>query len=132
MDQERSVDIERMTRAMDVTRRSILDTVDELKGRVHESADWRHYVASYPLASLIVAGACGLVLARILVPAVRLAGIPLLLAPRLVRRRQPPTSLTGAGAKLATASSLATQLAGLPGLVSHLRQVMGRSCRSRP
>ena len=130
MDQERSVDIERMTRAMDVTRRSILDTVDELKGRVHESADWRHYVASYPLASLIVAGACGLVLARILVPAVRLAGIPLLLAPRLVRRH-PPTGLTGAWAKLATASSLATQLAGLPGLVSHLRQVMGRSGRSR-
>jgi len=116
---------------MDVTRRSIVDTVDELKGRVQETADWRHYVASYPLASLIVAGVCGLVLARILVPAVRLAGIPLLLAPRLVRR-QPPTGLTGAWAKLATASSLATQLAGLPGLVSHLRQVMGRSSRSRP
>src|SRR5262249_58974117 len=99
MDQERSVDIERMTRAMDVTRRSILDTVDELKGRVHESADWRHYVASYPLASLIVAGACGLVLARILVPAVRLAGVPLLLAPRHVRRRQPPTGLLGARAR---------------------------------
>ncbi len=131
MDQERSVDIDLVTRAMDVTRRSILDTVDELKGRVHESADWRHYVASYPLASLIVAGVCGLALARILVPAVRLAGIPLLLAPRLVRR-QPPTGFMGAWAKLATASSLATQLAGLPGLVSHLRRVMGRSGRSRP
>jgi len=130
MDQERSVDIERMTRAMDVTRRSILDTVDELKGRVHESADWRHYVGSYPLASLILAGACGLVLARILVPAVRLAGIPLLLAPRLVRRQR-PLGVTGAWAKLATASSLATQLAGLPGLVSHLRQVMARSGRLR-
>ena len=131
MDQERSVDIERVTRAMDVTRRSILDTVDELKGRVHETADWRHYVASYPLASLIVAGVCGLVLARILVPAVRLAGIPLVLAPRLVRRK-PPTGLTGALAKLSTASSVATQLAGLPALVSHLRQVIGRSGRSRP
>jgi len=112
---------------MDVTRRSILDTVDELKGRVHESADWRHYVASYPLASLIVAGVCGLVLARILVPAVRLAG----LAPRLVRRK-PPTGFTGALAKLSTASSVATQLAALPGLVSHLRHIRGRSGRSRP
>jgi len=116
---------------MDVTRRSILDTVDELKGRVHETADWRHYVASYPFASLIVAGVCGLILARILVPAVRLAGIPLLLAPRLVRRK-PPTGFTGALAKLSTASSVATQLAALPGLVSHLRQVIGRSGRSRP
>jgi len=131
MDQERSVDIERVTRAMDVTRHSILDTVDELKGRVHESADWRHYVASYPVASLIVAGVCGLVLARMLVPAVRLAGIPLLLAPRLVRR-QPPTGFTGAWATLSTASSLATQLAGLPGLVSRLRQVIRRNGRSRP
>lgn len=129
MDQERSVDIERVTRAMDVTRRSILDTVDELKGRVHETANWRHYVASYPLASLIVAGVCGLVLARILAPAVRLAGIPL--APRLARRK-PPTGFTGALAKLSTASSVATQLAALPALVSHLRQVIGRSGRSRP
>ena len=132
MDQERSIDIERVTRAMDVTRRSILDTVDELKGRVHEGADWRHYVGSYPLASLIVAGVCGLVLARILVPAVRLAGIPLLLAaPRLVRRK-PPTGFTGALAKLSTASSVATQLAAVPGLVSHLHQVIRRGGRSRP
>ena len=131
MDQERSVDIDRVARAMDVTRRSIVDTVDELKGRVQETADWRHYVASYPLASLIVAGVCGLVLARILVPAVRLAGIPLLLAPRLVRRK-PPTRFTGALAKLSTASSVAAQLAALPGLVSHVRQVMGRRGRSRP
>ena len=119
MDQERSVDIERVTRAMDVTRRSILDTVDELKGRVHESADWRHYVATYPLASLIVAGVCGLALARILAPAVRLGGIPLL----LVRRRS-PTGFTGGWAKLST-------VAALPGLVSHLRQIIGRSGRSR-
>ena len=131
MDQERSVDIERVTRAMDVTRRSIVDTVDELKGRVQETADWRHYVASYPVASLIVAGVCGLVLARILVPAVRLAGVPLLLAPRLVRRK-PPTGFTGALAKLSRASSVATQLAALPGLVSHLRHIRGRSGRSRP
>lgn len=125
MDQGRPVDIERVTRAMDVTRRSILDTVDELKGRVHESADWRHYVASYPVASLVVAGMCGLALARILVPAVRLAGIPLLLAPRLVRRR-PPTGFPGAWAKLSAASGLVTQLAPLPGLVSQLRQVLRR------
>jgi hypothetical protein len=129
MDQERSVDIERVTRAMDVTRRSILDTVDELKGRVQESADWRHYVAAHPVASLIIAGACGLALARILVPAVRLAGIPLLLAPRLMRRR-PPTGLPGAWARLSTAGGVLTQLAALPGLVSQIRQVVGRPSRT--
>jgi hypothetical protein len=128
MDQERSVDIERVTRAMDVTRRSVLDTVDELKGRVQESADWRQYVAAHPVASLIIAGACGLALARILVPAVRLAGIPLLLAPRLMRRR-PPTGLAGAWARLSTAGVL-TQLAALPGLVSQIRQAVGRPSRT--
>jgi len=108
---------------MEFTRRSILDTVDELKGRVHERADWRHYTAAYPVASLIVAAACGLALARLLVPAVRLVGIPLLLAPRLVRRR--PRGLAGTWAKLATTGGALTQLAALPALVSQVRRVVG-------
>ena len=129
MDQERSVDIDRVTREMDLTRRSILDTVDELKDRVHERADWRHYTAAYPVASLIVAAACGLALARLLVPAVRLVGIPLLLAPRLVRRR--PQGLAGTWAKLATTGGALTQLAALPALASQVRRIVGRARGNR-
>jgi len=125
MDQERSVDIERVSREMEQTRRSILDTVDELKDRVHERADWRHYTAAYPVASLIVAAACGLALARLLVPAVRLVGIPLLLAPRLARRR--PRGLAGTWAKLATTGGALTQLAALPALASEVRRIVGRA-----
>ena len=129
MDQERSVDIERMSRGMELTRRSIFDTVDELKDRVHERADWRHYTAAYPVASLIVAGACGLALARLLVPAVRLVGIPLLLAPRLVRRR--PRRVAGTWAKLATTGGALTQLAALPALASQVRRMVGRARGNR-
>ena len=125
MDQERSVDIERVSREMEQTRRSILDTVDELKDRVHERADWRHYTAAYPVASLIVAAACGLALARLLVPAVRLVGIPLLLAPRLVRRR--PRGLAGTWAKLSTTGGALTQPAALPALASQVRWIIERA-----
>ena len=125
MDQERTVGIERVTREMELTRRSILDTVDELKDRVHERADWRHYTAAYPVASLIVAAACGLALARLLVPAVRLVGIPLLLAPRLVRRR--PSGLAGTWAKLSTTGGVLSQVAALSALASQVREVVGRA-----
>ena len=54
---------------MDTTRQSIQDTLGELKERVQERADWRHQVGQRPLTSLWVAAACGLVLARILIPA---------------------------------------------------------------
>jgi hypothetical protein len=70
MAEERSLDIKRVTSAMDTTRQSIQDTLGELKERVQESADWRHQVGRRPLTSLGVAVACGLVLARILIPAV--------------------------------------------------------------
>jgi len=129
MDQERSVDIERVSREMELTRRSIFDTVDELKDRVHERADWRHYTAAYPVASLIVAAACGLALARLLVPAGRLVGIPLLLAPRLVRRR--PQGLAGMWAKLATTGGALTHLAALPALASQVRRIVGRARGNR-
>ena len=69
MAEERALDIRRVTSAMDTTRQSIQDTLGELKERVQESADWRHQVGQRPLTSLWVAAACGLVLARILIPA---------------------------------------------------------------
>jgi hypothetical protein len=126
MDQERTVDIERVTRAMDATRESIRDTVDELKGRVQETADWRNYVAARPVTSLLVAVACGLIAARVLVPALRLAQIPLLLAPRMVRRAPPPGLAATWAARLSGAAGLATQIAALPSLVSQIRQVLRR------
>ena len=127
MDQERTVDIERVTRAMDATRESIRDTVDELKGRVQETADWRNYVTARPVTSLLVAVACGLLAARVLVPALRLAQIPLLLAPRLVRRAPPPPGFAATwAARLSGAAGLATQIATLPSLVSRVRLVVRR------
>jgi hypothetical protein len=126
MDQERTVDIDRVTRAMDATRESIRETVDELKGRVQETADWRHYVATRPVTSLLVAVACGLLAARLVVPVLRLAQIPLLLAPRMVRRAPPPGLAATWAARLSGAAGLATQLAALPSLVSQIRQVVRR------
>ena len=126
MDQERSVDIDRVTRAIDATRESIRDTVDELKGRVQETADWRNYVAARPITSLLIAVACGLAAARIVVPALRFAPIPLLLAPRIVKRTPPPGLAAAWAARLSGAAGLATQIAALPSLVSQVRQVVRR------
>jgi hypothetical protein len=126
MDQERTVDIERVTKEMDATRESIRDTVDELKGRVHETADWRNYVAARPITSLIVAVVCGLVVARLVIPAVRLARIPILLAPRLIKRAPPPGLAASWAARLSGAAGLATQIAALPSLVSQVRQIVRR------
>ena len=126
MDQERSVDIDRVTRAMDATRESIRDTVDELKGRVQETADWRNYVAARPITSLLIAVACGLAAARIVVPALRFAQIPLLLAPRIIKRTPPPGLAATWAARLSGAAGLATQIAALPSLVSQVRQVVRR------
>jgi hypothetical protein len=122
MDQERSLDIQRVTNAMDATRQSIQDTVDELKDRVQDSADWRSYAVARPITSLIVAAACGAALARILVPAARLVRIPLLLAPRLTRR--PPTGLAATWSRLARAAGLVTEMAALPSLVSQVRGLL--------
>jgi hypothetical protein len=69
MAEERALDIKRVTSAMDTTRQSIQDTLGELKERVQESADWRRQVGQRPLTSIGLAVACGLVLARILIPA---------------------------------------------------------------
>jgi hypothetical protein len=125
MDQERALDIERITHAMDDTRQSIRDTVGELKGRVHESADWRHHVAVRPITSLVVAAVCGVALARILVPAARLVRIPPMLAPWIVRRA-PPARLSATWTRLFGAAGLLTELATLPSLVSQILQVVRR------
>jgi hypothetical protein len=105
--------------------------VDELKGRVQETADWRNYVAARPVTSLLVAVACGLIAARVLVPALRLAQIPLLLAPRMVRRAPPPGLAATWAARLSGAAGLATQIAALPSLVSQIRQVLRRPGRGK-
>ena len=126
MDQERTVDIDRVTRAMDATRESIRETVDELKGRVQETADWRNFVAARPITSLLVAVACGLAAARLVVPALRLAQIPLLLAPRIIRRAPPPGLAATWAARLSSAAGVATQIAAIPSLVTQIRQVVRR------
>lgn len=126
MDQERTVDIERVTKAMDATRESIRETVDELKGRVHETADWRNYVMARPVTSLIIAAACGLAVARLLIPAVRLARVPVLLAPRVIKRTPPPGLAASWAARLSGAAGLATQIAAVPSLVSQIRQIVRR------
>jgi phage tail protein X len=124
MDQERAVEIDHVTEAMDMTRRSITETVGELRDRVHESTDWRTYAVTYPAASLVVAAASGLALARVLLPAARLVGLPLLLTSRFVRR-PPPSRLPPGLGRLARTTGLATQLASLAALASQFRQRMG-------
>jgi hypothetical protein len=126
MDQERTVDIDRVTRAMDATRESIRETVDELKDRVQGTADWRNFVAARPITSLLVAVACGLAAARLVLPALRLAQIPLLLAPRIIRRAPPPGLAATWAARLSSAAGVATQIAAIPSLVTQIRQVVRR------
>jgi hypothetical protein len=49
---------------MEHTREEIRNTVDELRERVSETLDWRHYVNRYPGTSLTVAAAVGLLVGR--------------------------------------------------------------------
>ena len=49
---------------MEETRASIGHTVEELRGRVNDTLDWRQYVNRYPGASLTVAVAAGMLLGR--------------------------------------------------------------------
>ncbi len=126
MDQERTVDIERVTKAMDATRESIRDTVDALKERVHGTTDWRNYVMARPITSLLVAAACGLAVARLVIPTARLARIPIQLAPRMINRAPPPGLAASWAARLSGAAGLATQIAALPSLVSQIRQSVRR------
>jgi hypothetical protein len=49
---------------MEETRASIRNTVEELRGRVSDTFDWRQYVNRYPGASLTLAVGVGMVLGR--------------------------------------------------------------------
>jgi hypothetical protein len=49
---------------METTRASIRDTVEELRDKVGDTLDWRHYVNRYPGASLTVAVALGMLVGR--------------------------------------------------------------------
>ncbi|MGH7322789.1 MAG: hypothetical protein ACRELA_24645 [Candidatus Rokuibacteriota bacterium] len=64
MDQERTLDTGRIRDAMDQTRASIRDTVEELRDKVGDAVDWRHYVDRFPGASLAVAMFAGMVIGR--------------------------------------------------------------------
>jgi hypothetical protein len=129
MAENREVGIERVTSAMDSTQLSIRDTLAELKDRVQESADWRYQVSRRPVVSLWVAVACGIVLARLLIP-------------RAARARPAlsmPPGRQGATRALAAASGavgLLTQLAAFAPLLRQARRVLdrlgGRLAGSRP
>ncbi len=125
MAEDRALDIQRITRAMDSTRLSMRDTLGELKERVQENADWRVQVSRHPVTSLGVALAIGVVLARILIPAARSArgalGTP---ARRGWRGLGILSSVSGA-------VGLLTQLAALPPVVRQVRRVIGQ-LGSRP
>jgi hypothetical protein len=112
--------MQRVTRAMDSTRLSMRETLEELKERVQESADWRLQVSRRPVTSLGVAVAIGVVLARILIPAIGSArgalGTP---ARRGWRGLAVISSVSGA-------VGLLTQLTALPPLVMQVRRVIGR------
>jgi len=62
--QERSA--EEIRQDIAATRESITNTVDRLSNRVHETFDWRTYVADYPLAALAMAAGLGFCLGSFL------------------------------------------------------------------
>jgi len=120
MAEDRALDIKRLTSAMDSTRLSMQDTLEEIKERVQESTDWRRQVSRRPVTSLWVAVAVGLVLARILMPSAR-----------SVRGRLGTSAKSRWGGLRALPSvsgavGLLTQLAALPPLVTQVRRVVGR------
>jgi hypothetical protein len=55
---------EELQRQMDVTRRSMSETVDEIKGELSQALKWQTYVRRYPGAFLIGGGALGVMLGR--------------------------------------------------------------------
>ena len=119
MAENREVDIERVTSAMDSTQLSIRDTLAELRDRVQESADWRYQVSRRPVMSLWVAVACGVLLARLLIPRAARARPSLSL----------PPGRQGATRALAAASGavgLLTQVATFAPLLRQARRVLGR------
>jgi hypothetical protein len=120
MAEDRALDIKRVTSAMDSTRLSMQDTLEELKERVQESTDWRRQVSRHPVTSLWVAVAVGLVLARILMPS---AGSVRGLVRTSAKSRW--GGLRGLSS-VSGAVGLLTQLSALPPLVTQVRRVVGR------
>jgi hypothetical protein len=59
---------------MEQTRSQIRSTVEELKDRVNERLDWRHYVDRYPGSSLTAAVAMGVLLGRCVAAVTRRSG----------------------------------------------------------
>ena len=64
MDEDGNVTTAELRAAMDGTRRSIHDTVEELRHRMGEAMDWRSYIERYPMASLTMAAGTGMLLGR--------------------------------------------------------------------
>jgi hypothetical protein len=120
MAQDRTLDIKRVAGAIDSTRLSMQDTLEELRERVQESTDWRRQVSRRPVTSLWVAIAVGLVLARLVVPSARsLRGL----------LGTPAKSRWGGFRALSSVSgavTLLTQLAALPPLITQVRRVIDR------
>jgi hypothetical protein len=71
MDEERVVT--QYTQALRTTRASIGDTLDQVRDRVREATDWRHYVNEYPASSLSLALGLGLIGGRFIAGTVNLA-----------------------------------------------------------
>jgi hypothetical protein len=61
MDHGRTVEAERLKGAMESSRASISETVDELRGAVSQAIDWREYVKTHPGATLGIAATAGAV-----------------------------------------------------------------------
>ena len=59
MDLGRTVETERLKGAMETSRASIAETVDELRGAVSQAMDWREYVKTHPGATLGIAATAG-------------------------------------------------------------------------
>jgi hypothetical protein len=59
---------------MEETRSQIRSTVEELRDRVNERLDWRHYVDRYPGSSLTAAVAVGVLLGRFVASFTRRSG----------------------------------------------------------
>jgi hypothetical protein len=127
MAQERPVDIERVTSAMDATRQSIRETVGELKERVQETTDWRRQVARRPITSLCVAVVCGVAGARVLTHAVWLAFTPPV-ASRTTGIARLASTASGAAGPLryiVAALGLVNELPRLRSFLSQVRRLGG-------
>jgi hypothetical protein len=64
VDEDGNVSTTELRAAMEATRRSIHDTVEQLRDRMGEAMDWRSYIERYPMASLTMAAGTGIFLGR--------------------------------------------------------------------